>query len=116
MVGASVAALVAPRFGGYCVGCPRRPRSLLLVILVPARKHHERRVAPTPVEYHLVSIYSILLFWQKMNRGGRLLPGQAMKEGHQISLLLMGEVQRLDLLGEVRIGGSPFVVKLDHLH
>jgi len=74
------------------------------------------RLPPTPVEYHLVSIYSILLFWQKMNRGGRLLPGQAMKEGHQISLLLLGEVQRLDLLGEVRIGGSPFVVKLDHLH
>ena len=30
-------------------GYPPRPRSFLLVILVPARKHHERRDVPTPV-------------------------------------------------------------------
>ncbi len=34
---------------GVSAGYSLRPRSFLLVILVPAQKHHERRVAPTPV-------------------------------------------------------------------
>ncbi len=35
---------------GVSAGYFPRPRSFLLVILVPAQKHHERRVAPTPVK------------------------------------------------------------------
>ena len=48
-----------------------------------------------------------ILFRHQGNCDGPLLPGQGMQEGHQIGLLLLSEVQRLDLLGQVAQATDP---------